>query len=420
MHEGRAERELRRAHKANLKIARMREQAAVTLQAAANRGAGGASGAVQPLSTVQQRPRMASSAGGTCMLSMPSAAEAARLPTPMDHAAVMKLLQAAFATQEPSATVGAGDAVGSPGFAGQLPVAPGSDASASAAGQTDAQLALTGGLSTVGVRVSSMPSASRRGSSINRAGSIFTGLTGAPSIMMRSDGLPNVRTPLQPLGAVPESSKPSVLTAVSARQVTSASASSINAAESASKPADATLLMQAATDQSFARQLLAQLQTQLVVKAGAAVGSPSMAADAASPAAAMDGDLGVAAKGGLDMMKVIDEERDVEGLVELSMVAHHVAGSGFEGTGSVVGAASRDMQLGTTVAVASAMNQAAGAAADNANLSRMIRDAKRAVQAHEEAAEREKRLADELALDKAAMQAEFNAFRMVSVVARCR
>lgn len=419
MHEGRAERELRRAHKANLKIARMREQAAVTLQAAATRGAGGASGAVQPLSTVQQRPRMASSASGTCMLSMPSAAEAARLPTPMDHAAVMKLLQAAFATQEPSATVGAGDAVGSPGFAGQLPVAPGSDASASAAGQTDAQLALTGGLSTVGVRVGSMPSASRRGS-INRAGSIFTGLTGAPSIMMRSDGLPNVRTPLQPLGAVPESSKPSVLTAVSARHVTSASASSINAAESASKPADATLLMQAATNQSFARQLLAQLQTQLVVKAGAAIGSPSTAAVAASPAAAMHGDLGVAAKGGLDMMKVIDEERDVEGLVELSMVAHHVAGSGFEGTGSVVGAASRDMQLGTTVAVASAMNQAAGAAADNADLSRMIRDGKRAVQAHEEAAEREKRLADELALDKAAMQAEFNAFRMVSVVARCR
>jgi hypothetical protein len=98
-----------------------------------------------------------------------------------------------------------------------------------------------------------------------------------------------------------------------------------------------------------------------------------------------------------DYIKVIDEDNRLEGLVDIGALGQ------------------TDAQLKMTVIEATAVNQALiHAETDNRSL---IKDARRVAKEQKEAAEREKRLADDLALNRQAMQSEFNYFRIRMLMA---
>jgi hypothetical protein len=112
---------------------------------------------------------------------------------------------------------------------------------------------------------------------------------------------------------------------------------------------------------------------------------------AGKPQGAAQQPKGPAPKGGAGMMKVVDEDRGIAEYVD------YAAGDGM------------DVTLGMTVHDADALRNIAYAN----NLTRkMIADAKKAADAHAESAKREKRLADELAMDRQRMQTAFNMFRL--------
>lgn len=91
--------------------------------------------------------------------------------------------------------------------------------------------------------------------------------------------------------------------------------------------------------------------------------------------------------GGANAMKLVDEDADVEGFIDLS---------GWQ----------RDIHLSMPFAQAALVHQSMAAMQSETRNS--IRRARRAAKLHAENAAREKRLADELALNKAALQVEFN------------
>jgi hypothetical protein len=98
-------------------------------------------------------------------------------------------------------------------------------------------------------------------------------------------------------------------------------------------------------------------------------------------------------KGGADMVKVIDEDNRMEGFVDMTVLGQ------------------ADAVLKMNLDEATAFNKAV-LGKDALDTKKLIRDARKAAKAHREAAEREKRMADELALNKQAMQSEFNYFRI--------
>jgi hypothetical protein len=98
--------------------------------------------------------------------------------------------------------------------------------------------------------------------------------------------------------------------------------------------------------------------------------------------------------GGADMMKVIDEDNDVTGYIDVAAMGQ------------------RDLHLQMPFNQALLINQTIAALETQSETRIAIRKARRAARLHAEAAAREKRLADELAQNKASLQAEFNFFRM--------
>jgi hypothetical protein len=115
--------------------------------------------------------------------------------------------------------------------------------------------------------------------------------------------------------------------------------------------------------------------------------------NAPAPAAA-----GPVPKGGAGMMKVIDDERGIEQYVDYS------ANNGGDVT---LGMTVQDAELVRSIAYANTVTR------------KLIADAKKAEQAHAESAKREKRMAEELAMDRQTMQTAFNMFRLRMVRARC-
>lgn len=136
----------------------------------------------------------------------------------------------------------------------------------------------------------------------------------------------------------------------------------------------------------------AAAQRQALMAAAGITQADANAAAAQSSGAAAAAGAGITLKGGADKMKVIDEDNEMAGYMDVA-------------TGA-------DITLGMNVQQAANLQARIGMM-DDAHLTRkLIRDAKRAAKLNEEAAAREKRLADELALDKARMQQDFNFFRM--------